>query len=79
MLLSVNPRFATAILRGSKTVEVHRRRVAVSPGTTVALYAAARTTALVGLARIAAVSVGSPGEVWYAHPGPNRHQPKGVR
>ncbi|MFG3117883.1 ASCH domain-containing protein [Streptomyces sp. NPDC048197] len=67
MLLSVHPRFATAILAGSKTVEVRRQRVAAPPGTTVVLYATAPTMALVGLARIAAVSVGSPREVWRAH------------
>ncbi|MFI9231690.1 ASCH domain-containing protein [Streptomyces rimosus] len=67
MLLSVHPRFATAILAGSKTVEVRRQRVAAPPGTTVVLYATAPTMALVGLARIAAVSVGSPREVWRDH------------
>ncbi|MFG2532492.1 ASCH domain-containing protein [Streptomyces sioyaensis] len=67
MLLSVHPRFATAILAGSKTVEVRRQRVAAPPGTTVVLYATAPTMALVGLARIAAVKVGSPREVWRAH------------
>ncbi|MGG7572906.1 ASCH domain-containing protein [Streptomyces sirii] len=67
MLLSVHPRFATAILAGSKTVEVRRQRVAAPPGTTVVLYATAPTMALVGLARIAAVKVGSPRDVWRAH------------
>ncbi|KOG90187.1 hypothetical protein ADK38_10105 [Streptomyces varsoviensis] len=67
MLLSVHPRFATAILAGSKTVEVRRQRVAAPRGTTVVLYATSPTMALVGLARIAAVSVGSPREVWRAH------------
>ncbi|MGX1755335.1 hypothetical protein ACWIG5_00155 [Streptomyces lydicus] len=37
------------------------------PGTTVVLYATAPTMALVGLARIAAVKVGSPRDVWRAH------------
>jgi predicted transcriptional regulator len=67
MLLSVHPRFATAILAGSKTVEVRRQRVAAPPGTPVVLYATAPTMALVGTARIAAVQVGSPREVWSAH------------
>ena len=35
MLLSVHPRFANAILAGSKTVEVRRQRVAAPPGTPV--------------------------------------------
>ncbi|ANZ17681.1 ASCH domain-containing protein [Streptomyces noursei] len=67
LLLSVHSRFATAILTGSKTVEVRRQRVAAPPGTTVVFYATAPTMALVGLARIAAVNVGSPREVWRAH------------
>ncbi|NGO42062.1 ASCH domain-containing protein [Streptomyces sp. YC419] len=67
MLLSVHPRFATAILAGSKTVEVRRQRVAAPPGTPVLLYATAPTMALVGMARIAAVQVASPKEVWSAH------------
>lgn len=66
MLLSVHPRFATAILAGSKTVEVRRQRVAAPPGTAVFLYATAPTMAIVGMARIAAVHVASPREVWSA-------------
>lgn len=67
LLLSVHPRFATAILAGDKTVEVRRQRVAAPPGTPVVLYATAPTMALVGTARIAAVQVGTPREVWTAH------------
>ncbi|MFC9534346.1 ASCH domain-containing protein [Streptomyces sp. NPDC056975] len=67
MLLSVHPRFATAILDGSKTVEVRRQRVAAPPGTPVLLYATAPTMALVGAARIASIRVASPREVWSAH------------
>ncbi|MEV5436578.1 ASCH domain-containing protein [Streptomyces sp. NPDC052682] len=67
MLLSVHPRFATAILAGSKTVEVRRQRVAAPPGTPVLLYATAPTMALVGMARIVSVHVASPREVWSAH------------
>ena len=66
MLLSVHPRFATAILAGTKTVEVRRQRVAAPPGTRVLLYATAPTMAIVGMARIASVQVASPGEVWSA-------------
>lgn len=67
MLLSVHPRFATAILVGSKTVEVRRQRVAAPPGTPVLLYTTAPTMALVGMARIASVHGASPKEVWSAH------------
>lgn len=67
MLLSVHPRFATAILAGRKTVEVRRQRVAAPPGTPVLIYATSPTMALVGMARIAAVQTASPREVWSAH------------
>lgn len=67
MLLSIHPRFAEAILKSSKTVEVRRQRVAAPAGTPVLLYATAPTMALVGMARIAAVHVASPREVWSAH------------
>lgn len=66
MLLSVHPRFATAILAGTKTVEVRRQRVAAPPGTPVLLYATAPTMAIVGMARIASVQVATPREVWTA-------------
>ncbi len=66
MLLSVHPRFATAILAGTKTVEVRRQRVAAPPGTPVLLYATAPTMAIVGMARIVSVQVASPREVWIA-------------
>lgn len=66
MLLSVHPRFATAILAGTKTVEVRRQRVAAPQGTPVLLYATAPTMAIVGMARIASVQVASPREVWSA-------------
>ncbi|MGW8789381.1 ASCH domain-containing protein [Streptomyces althioticus] len=69
MLLSVHPRFANAILAGSKTVEVRRQRVAAPPGTPVLLYATAPTMAVVGMARIAAIHVATPSEVWSAHRG----------
>ncbi|MFI5526102.1 ASCH domain-containing protein [Streptomyces platensis] len=67
MLLSVHPRFATAILAGTKTVEVRRQRVAAPPGTPVFLYATSPTKALVGMARIASIQVASPREVWSAN------------
>ncbi|MER8088458.1 ASCH domain-containing protein [Streptomyces sp. NPDC094048] len=66
MLLSVHPRFATAILAGTKTVEARRQRVSAPPGTPVLLYATAPMMAIVGMARIASVQVASPREVWSA-------------
>ncbi|MFF3689993.1 ASCH domain-containing protein [Streptomyces sp. NPDC002187] len=67
MLLSVHPRFANSILDGTKTVEVRRQRVAVPVGTPVMLYATAPTMALVGTARVSAVHIAPPADVWSAH------------
>ncbi|MBW1604372.1 ASCH domain-containing protein [Streptomyces sp. JJ66] len=66
MLLSVHPRWATAILAGTKTVEVRRQRVASQPGIPILLYATAPTMAIVGTARLVSVHVASPSEVWSA-------------
>lgn len=67
LLLSLHPRFANAILDGSKTVEIRRQRVAVLPGTPVILYATSPVMALVGTAQVSAVHVAQPDEVWNAH------------
>ncbi|MEY2247257.1 ASCH domain-containing protein [Streptomyces sp. BF23-18] len=67
MLLSLHPRFATAILSGAKTVELRRQRVAVAPGTPVVIYATSPVMALLGTARITAVDTATPAQVWNRH------------
>ncbi|MCX4853899.1 ASCH domain-containing protein [Streptomyces canus] len=67
LLLSVHPQYAEAILLGTKTVEIRRRRVAVEPGTPLILYGTSSAKALLGAARIATVEVGGPDEVWELH------------
>lgn len=67
LLLSLHPRFATAILTGDKTVELRRQRVAVPPGTPVIIYATSPVMALTGTARLTSVDTATPGQIWRRH------------
>lgn len=67
LLLSLHPRFATAILTGEKTVELRRQRVAVPPGTPVIIYATSPVMALTGTARLTSVETAAPGQIWHRH------------
>jgi predicted transcriptional regulator len=67
LLLSVRPRFARAILDGTKTVELRRRPVRAAPGTLLIIYASAPTMAVVGTARLGRVLVCEPDAAWQRH------------
>lgn len=67
LLLSLHPRFATAILTGEKTVELRRQRVAVPPGTPVIIYSTSPVMALTGTARLTGVDTAAPGQIWRRH------------
>ncbi|MBX6752064.1 MAG: ASCH domain-containing protein [Micromonosporaceae bacterium] len=67
MLISLRPRFAEAILCGSKTVELRRRPVNAAPGTTVVLYSTTPRKAIVGTARLCRVQVLVPSTAWRQH------------
>lgn len=67
LLLSIRPRYAHAILNGTKTAEIRRQRPAVHPGTLVIIYATKPVGALVGTARISDIREGSPAEIWEQH------------
>jgi predicted transcriptional regulator len=67
LLLSVRPRYAHAILNGTKTAEIRRQRPVVHPGTLVIIYATKPVGAIVGTARIADVSCGNPADMWEQH------------
>ncbi|RZU16234.1 putative transcriptional regulator [Kribbella rubisoli] len=64
LLLSLRPRFAEAILNGTKTVELRRRPIKAPHGTLVVLYASAPTMAVVGTARLVDVVALSPHTAW---------------
>jgi predicted transcriptional regulator len=63
-LLSVRPQYATALLEGSKTVEVRRRRAHIAAGEVCLLYASSPTRALVGAIRVAHTDTGTPEQIW---------------
>jgi predicted transcriptional regulator len=67
LLLSIRPRYAQAILSGSKSAEIRRQRPAVHPGTLVIIYATKPVGALVGTARISDIAEGSPTDMWERH------------
>jgi predicted transcriptional regulator len=56
-LLSVRPKYATALLEGSKTVEVRRRKARIAPGEIC-------LRALVGAIRVAHTDTDTPDEIW---------------
>lgn len=67
VLLSLKPRFAEAILRGVKTVELRRQRVALAPGAAVLVYASSPVMAIIGTARVRAVEHDDPQQIWTRH------------
>lgn len=67
ILLSLRPRFAEAILDGSKTVELRRTRLLAPPGTPLVLYASSPVMSVVGIATLAAVETASPELIWRRH------------
>lgn len=67
LLLSIRPRYARAILDGTKTVEVRRRAVRALPGTPVVLYATTPTMAVVGTAVLGEALVCDPETAWREH------------
>jgi predicted transcriptional regulator len=67
LVLSLRPRFAEAILNGSKTVELRRTRLQAPAGTRLVLYAASPVMAVVGVATLDAVESASPSQIWRRH------------
>jgi predicted transcriptional regulator len=63
-LLSVRPRFAAAILDGSKTVEVRRRRARIGDGAICLVYASSPVSALVGAIRVRTTDTDVPDALW---------------
>src|SRR5690348_16037028 len=64
LFISVKPRYANAILEGTKTVELRRTRPNLPDGSLVILYSSTPTRAVVGWAQLTAVRVGTPLEIW---------------
>lgn len=64
ILLALRPRFADAILDGTKTVELRRRRANAEPGSIGLLYASSPRRSLVGAIRLGTVESWTPSTIW---------------
>lgn len=62
-LLSIHPRYAQAIMAGTKRVEF-RKQAFARPVSHIVIYETAPTGRIVGAARVAACHVASPAELW---------------
>lgn len=67
LLLSVRPRFAHALLNGSKTVEVRRRFPEVAAGTAVVVYSSSPEKAVLGTLRVRHFARTTAEEFWRLH------------
>lgn len=67
LLLSLRPKFAEAIMRGRKTIELRRTRPRLAPGSKVLLYASAPRMAIVARARVASIVEDKPANIWRDH------------
>jgi predicted transcriptional regulator len=67
VLLSVRPRFAEALLDGSKTVEVRRRRARIIDGALCLVYASSPKCALLGAIRVETTDIACPDVLWARH------------
>jgi predicted transcriptional regulator len=63
-LLSVRPRFAEALLNGSKTVEIRRRKAHIADGAICLVYASSPVRALVGAVSVRATDTDLPEALW---------------
>lgn len=64
VLLSVRPRYAHALLAGTKTAEVRRRFPYQPPGTTLYLYSSTPDKAVIGTVQLHAIDRPSVDRVW---------------
>ena len=64
LFISVKPKYANAILEGTKTVELRRTRPNLPDGSLVILYSSTPTRAVVGWAHLTGVREGTPIEIW---------------
>jgi predicted transcriptional regulator len=66
-LISIHPRYADAILDGTKTIELRRKIPELTNGTRLWIYATRPTAAVVGVATISDVNRAHPRTIWRRH------------
>jgi predicted transcriptional regulator len=64
ILISLEARHAESIMKGSKLVELRRRKMNVQPGATVWIYAKLPVGSIVGCATVTAVHTHAPATLW---------------
>lgn len=67
LLISIQPRFAEAILDGSKTLELRRTAPTLVPSALALIYASSPTKALVGSATVLTTLQSTPSDLWSDH------------
>jgi predicted transcriptional regulator len=64
ILMSIRPAYSDAILAGTKTIELRRRRPALPPGTTVLIYSSAPNQHVCGVFETGDIIQASPSTMW---------------
>jgi len=64
VLMSIRPEYAAAILAGSKTFELRRRRPSFAPGSRVVVYSSSPDQRLLGTFEAGNIHEESPSKVW---------------
>lgn len=67
LLISIQPRFANAILDGTKTIELRRTPPTLAPGALALIYSSSPTKALVGWATVEEIVRATPHALWKEH------------
>jgi predicted transcriptional regulator len=67
LLISIQPRFANAILDGTKTIELRRTMPTLKPGALALIYSSSPTKAVVGWATVEDVVRATPKALWKKH------------
>lgn len=62
--MSVHPRYATALLDGTKTVEIRRSRTRLTAGDVVLIYATSPVRQLVGAVTVTGATTRAPSTIW---------------
>lgn len=64
VLMSIRPEYAAAIMAGSKTFELRRRRPSFAPGSRVVVYSSAPDQRLLGTFESGEIHVAAPDRLW---------------
>lgn len=69
ILMSIKPKYAAQIIRGSKTIELRRVAPNLNKSTVILIYESAPVKAITGYAFISGITKSSPSETWAQYAG----------